>query len=730
MLARLLLLAMAALIALPLPAAAQDIDLDAYPEVDLDGLDERYRDWIEREVRWIITPDERDVFGRLDSDAKRDEFIEQFWANRDPSPGTERNEYREMHYERLEHATRNFGRDTPRPGWMTDMGRIWILLGEPQTLTRLPNTNRAVPSEVWFYAVDPALRLPPFFYLIFFKDAGVGEYRLWSPAMDGPAKLLDPSGQAQLQRGTGGLGEMGAGSRMMAMDENSRAVQLLQQADQELAQAAGSLIPGESIGMNVSPLRSEMVISRVLDLPNVLMPQATWAYAVLTGITESRVRFETLPMDATAVALIDPSGDPFVHFMMRTVGDALNLNNYEDRYYLTFDVSSSIRDTELRVLEARDPRTLQADIDEEMARRLRGGPVQYMERVPVVPGDYTLDLVMENNVTREFARTEIPLRVPGPDPERLGGSEPLLVYRARDLGDEYSPFGEQFPFQIGSVVLIPAIDGPVPNDGAAAIYRQIYVPSGASEPMLERVALTDAAGAPIVEKLVRIDPWDRNDYGVIDQLVQIDLRGVAPGTYTMEVGLEQALEPHRLPVRVIDAADFERPFVHSLPYPPAGDPGVRLERARQLRTLGRTGEAIEVLASVLRRAPELREALELQVELLRDAGRYDEIDRVLAPRLAESPNDVGLLLEVAEVKAMQGEHFDAIRYYERARIGGAEETPELLNALASEYWAEGRAADAAALLRRSLELQPEQPQMQRLLIELEAALRSEGGEEP
>lgn len=721
--ARILLLVLALLLVLPVPSVAQELDLDAYPELDLDGIDERYRDWLEREVRWIITRDERDVFVRLDSDGKRDEFIERFWANRDPSPGTERNEYREMHYERLEHATRNFGRDTPRPGWMTDMGRIWILLGKPQTTTRLPNTNRAVPSEVWFYAVDPALRLPPFFYLIFFKDSGVGEYRLWSPAMDGPAKLLDASGQAQLQRGTGGLGEMGPGSRMMAMDETGRAVQLLQQADQELAQAAGSLIPGEGVGMNVSPLRSEMVISQVFDLPNVLMPRATWAYTVLTGITESRVRFETLPMEAAAVGLIDPSGDPFVHFLMRTVGDELNLNNYEDRYYLTFDVSSSIRDAELRTLESSEPRTLQADIDEEMARRLRGGPVQYMERVAVVPGEYTLDVVMENNVTREFARSEIDVLVPSPNPDRLGGSRPILVYRAEDLGERYSAFGDQFPFQIGSTVLVPALDGPFPDDGVLAVYRQLWLPEGLQEPLMERVALVDAAGAPLVEKLVRIDPWDRDEHGVVNQIVRLDLNGIPAGTYRLEVGLEQEERSYSMPVRVVEGSTFERPFVHSLPYPPATDPLVRLERARQLRTLGRTAEAIEVLEGVLRRAPELREAIELQVALLRDAGRYDEIERLLAPRLAESPNDVGLLLEVAEVKAMQGEHFDAIRYYERARIGGAEETPDLLNALASEYWAEGRAGEAAELLRRSLEIEPDQPQMQRLLEELEAALR-------
>jgi hypothetical protein len=607
---------------------------------------------------------------------------------------------------------------------MTDRGRVWILLGKPQSETRLPSASRIVPSEVWFYSVDPALGLPPFFYVVFFKDNGVGEYRMWSPAMDGPAKLLDPAGQQELRNNSGRGGAPGPGSRMGMMDADSQAVQMLRQVDQELASAAGSLIPGEGIGMGVSPLRSEMVLSRLLDLPNVLMPNATWAYGILAGITESTVRFETLPMQAAAIGLIDPAGEPFVHFLVRTVGDRLNLNNYQDRYYLTFDIGSSVRDGDLRVLDDRPVRTLQTDVESDMARQLRGGPLQYMERIPVIPGDYTIDLVLENNVSREFARNELAVRVPAANPERRGGSPAMLAQRAQELGDEYSSFGPQFPFQVGPLAVIPALDGPFPSGGELTVYRQLYIPAGDVEPLLQHVALVDSGGTVRVEKFVRVDPWDRNEHGVIDQLVRIDLDGIAPGDYTVTVALEGEASAQQLPLRVIDAEGFTRPFLHSLPFPPAADPVVQLARARQLRTVGRSEQAIELLTELLARSPDQREALDLQLELLRDAGRYSELEELLAPLLAASPNAAELLLQAAEVKAMQGEHFDAIRYYERARIGGAAETPELLNALASEYWAEQRATEAAELLRRSLEIDPDQPQMRRLLEELEGALGS------
>ncbi len=82
------------------------------------------------------------------------------------------------------------------------------------------------------------------------------------------------------------------------------------------------------------------------------------------------------------------------------------------------------------------------------------------------------------------------------------------------------------------------------------------------------------------------------------------------------------------------------------------------------------------------------------------------------------PNDAGLLQVMGDVQARLGDHYDAIRFYERALLAGAEETPELLNALASEYYAEQDLVRARELLERSLELDPEQPQIRRLLDEL------------
>ena len=95
-------------------------------------LPPQFRKWLTEEVVYIITPKERDVFLQLESDRERKIFIDAFWKQRDPDLSTEENEFKTEHYRRIAYANQWFGRDVPGAGWRTDMGRIYIILGEPK----------------------------------------------------------------------------------------------------------------------------------------------------------------------------------------------------------------------------------------------------------------------------------------------------------------------------------------------------------------------------------------------------------------------------------------------------------------------------------------------------------------------------------------------------------------------------------------------------------------------
>ena len=80
-------------------------------------LSKTYRKWLDEDVRWIITDEEKSAFMQLSNDEERDQFIEAFWQRRDPTPDTEENEFKEEHYRRIAYANEHFPAGIP--GWTT-----------------------------------------------------------------------------------------------------------------------------------------------------------------------------------------------------------------------------------------------------------------------------------------------------------------------------------------------------------------------------------------------------------------------------------------------------------------------------------------------------------------------------------------------------------------------------------------------------------------------------------
>jgi GWxTD domain-containing protein len=100
-------------------------------------LSKPYKKWLEEDVVYIITDEERAAFRQLSNDEERDNFIEAFWQRRDPTPDTEENEYKEEHYQRIAYANEHFAAGVP--GWKTDRGRIWIVFGKPDETDSHPS---------------------------------------------------------------------------------------------------------------------------------------------------------------------------------------------------------------------------------------------------------------------------------------------------------------------------------------------------------------------------------------------------------------------------------------------------------------------------------------------------------------------------------------------------------------------------------------------------------------
>jgi GWxTD domain-containing protein len=100
-------------------------------------LSKTYRKWLDEDVRWIITDEEKSAFMQLSNDEERDQFIEAFWQRRDPTPDTEENEFKEEHYRRMAYANEHFAAGIP--GWKADRGRIYIVFGPADEIESHPS---------------------------------------------------------------------------------------------------------------------------------------------------------------------------------------------------------------------------------------------------------------------------------------------------------------------------------------------------------------------------------------------------------------------------------------------------------------------------------------------------------------------------------------------------------------------------------------------------------------
>src|SRR5258708_2718318 len=155
------------------------------------SLAQKYSKWLNEEVIYIITDEERKDFQKLAADSDRDKFIADFWDVRNPLRGAQTNPYKEEHYKRLEYANQNYGKRSNTPGWKTDMGRTYVLFGKPTSHFPLTGYGQIYPLDLWFYSNSTGNpSLPSFFYVLFFIPEDIGEYRYYRPIMDGPMKLV------------------------------------------------------------------------------------------------------------------------------------------------------------------------------------------------------------------------------------------------------------------------------------------------------------------------------------------------------------------------------------------------------------------------------------------------------------------------------------------------------------------------------------------------------------
>jgi len=669
------------------PAAASPAQKAAKPK-----LPDTHKKWLDEDAAYIIAPMEREVFLQLQSDRERDLFIEAFWKQRDPTPASEENEFKTEHFRRVAYANRYLGRDAPRPGWRTDRGRFYIILGEPRDIQRFEGKSQIYDAEIWFYQGKTELGLPAAFNLVFFRESGHGEYRLYSPVGHGPQALM-----------TGYFGT-----------DYAEAYQQLYEIEPDLAKTSLSLIPGETDTISGRPsMASDILIQRVESAPARAV-ESKYAQKFLQYKDTVEVEYTANYLDSDSLIKVfrDPSGLYFVHYAVEP--RRLSVNAYEGKYYTTLKVNGRITTAEGRLVHQFDKTVALNLTAEEMADAGRV-PFDFQDLFPLVGGDYSLSLLIKNEASKEFTSVEQALRIPQAG-SAVQMTQPLLGYKAvrlepaqrRMKAFRVGPYqiqcqpGRTFARQETLVVAFQLNN--LTDEAAAAGEVRIDV-------------LKD--GQPV--RSIRRKPAECADLPNVFE--EISLADFAPAHYTVRASLASGGTEIVAAEEEFDLSFAEaipRPWTSSRVLPDPSDPVYAEMTGAQLFNLGRYQEARVFLERAFQKKPESEDTAGSLARVHLALTEPSAAAKVLAPFIdAEKTAKYETYVLAAEAFKRAGQFERAVELLDKA-VTHYGLNAVLLNSLGESYQGLGKIKEALAAFERSLELSSDQPAVRKRVEELKA----------
>jgi len=409
----------------------------------IDKLPPEHKLWIERDVIYIITEREREVFLMLDALEERDRFIEAFWRKRDPNLATPENEFKIEHYRRLEYANSHLGRETFRDGWRTDRGRYYIILGEPQSITRFDGYSELVSAHLWFFQGKPGSGTPAFFYLLFFKRNDFGEYRLYNPMIDGPQALLNASG-------------------FTPGDSDQRAAfQALRQVSAELAQASLSLDPSEPGDFRTArpSMGSQLMMARIEESPRrAIRTDYADAWMRYGNRVSAEYSFNYVPSRSVFSVLADSSGMALVHYSIEIDPQnfTLETDEQQSKFYTTLDLSIEAISADGTLVVATDKEAY-IELTPTQMRELGSRPFAYQDDFPLVPGDFDVTVIVRNRVVSQYTVAEAKIHIPRFTKEAPALTDIILAFDSSLVGGTLDDTLVR-TYQVGKLRLQPAAD--------------------------------------------------------------------------------------------------------------------------------------------------------------------------------------------------------------------------------------------------------------------------------
>lgn len=489
-----------------------------------------YDKWLNQDIKYIISPEEKSIFLKLSTDDEKDQFIEQFWYRRDPDPRTAVNEFKEEHYRRIAYVNENYGSGIP--GWKTDRGRTYITFGPPDIIEDHP-------SGGWYYRPrhegGGATSTYPFQLWIYNYIEGIGdqvEVEFVDPSWSGEYRMaMEPwEKDALLHAGFMGPTDLELEGQLTKLDRpyfnpgnyrNTRMQALM--------------------GMRMK----DKPFERLTRFYQLQQPEPI-QFVDLKEMVTAKVTYDQIPYRMGYEYLIIDEGQVLVPVTLEFQNKDLTFARSQDGLTLSSQVNiyGVVQNLTGRfITEFEDTLSLDFPVGQSETRLQRKSLFQRM--LLLEPGRYKLTLAVKDDKADRVSTTETGLILPSLE-SNLEASSVIL---ARTLQFVEDPPEMAVPFLLGDFKVIPNLSRSFNRGDPMGLYLQVYnagIDQSSQQPQVDVEYQILQKGKVVLSFL---DPKKNSVLHYGDRLILLqafNLRSLNPGRYILKIKVNDQIQSREL----------------------------------------------------------------------------------------------------------------------------------------------------------------------------------------
>lgn len=488
-----------------------------------------WKKWLNEDVIYIITDEEKQAFKRLKTDEERQEFVEAFWRRRDPTPDTEENEFKEEHYRRIAYANDHYASGIP--GWKTDRGMIYIKYGPPDEIDSHPSggsyerpyeegggETSTYPFEDWRYRYIEGIGTN---IVIEFVDTTMsGEYHISTDPEEKDALLYVP----------------GAGLTLMEQMGLADKTQRFERTD------------GTHLGTGNQPLPASMDEFTRLEQYAKLQAPPVIKFKDLDAVVSSNIRYNSLPMHVRADFIRVTDSTVLTSLTVQFKNNDLQYETKDNVSKATVNLYGRITSLTRKPVNWFEDTISTGGIPAEMLQKAMNGSQVYSKTIPLAPGTYRLNIVAKDVVGNTINNFEMALNVPHYDEEQLGSSSVILADVLERVPSKSIGSG---PFVIRSSKVRPRVDDTFKREETMGIYTEFYnfgMDEKTKKPQgsIEYDVVNSANNQTVLSQTEDLSSIPNASPFLVTVEKKLPLSTLAPGKYTLRLKVVDKLKNQTL----------------------------------------------------------------------------------------------------------------------------------------------------------------------------------------